>query len=140
MYYYKWSVPTNTTNIEILESGIASVAWSKTRKILARALENHVGSVDQHGSLTTLSPPSPHALYPAFKDFERIFAYGSTHPQPVSVVLDDSTIVSPIPDTVIESGIFLSLATVISQWWQQEQGLRSEPLKGLTHIRVMYVS
>lgn len=89
-----------------------------------------------------LSPPSSHALYPTFKDFERIFAYAGQNltNHLVSVVLDDSTIVSPISDTVIESGIFLSLATVISQWWQQEQGLRSEPLKGLTHIRVMYVS
>lgn len=142
VHHYKWSISTNNTNTTILERRGLPHAWNRTRKTLVSALENHVGSVDRDGSLVMLFRPSPHALYSAFKDIDRIFAYdvpATTH-HPMSVVLDNRTFVSPIPGAVIESGTFLSLATISWQWWQQEQDLRNEALSGTTNVRIMYVN
>lgn len=111
-----------------------------TRIMLVKALENHVGPVDQYGALAMLASPAPHTLYHEFMDFERLFGYKALAAKyPMSVVLDDRTFVSPIPEAVIEPSIFLSLATMSWQWWQQEQGLQSEALSEMTNIRIMYV-
>jgi hypothetical protein len=125
----------------MLESKNLHGDWPSIRKPLVKALENHIGSVDRHGSLMMLSPPSTHALYYAFRDLERMFACDTMSPegQYMSVVLDDATIVSPAPSAVIKSGTFLSLATIVWQWWQQEQGLRSQASGSTTLIRIMYV-
>ena len=115
-----------------------SFTW--TRVMLVKALENHVGTVDQYGALAMLASPAPHTLYHEFADFERLFSYKDLAAKyPMSVVLDDRTFVSPISEAVIEPSIFLSLATMSLQWWQQEQGLQSEALSGMTNVRIMYV-
>jgi hypothetical protein len=141
-YYYTWFVPTNTTNIEILKSGILSGTWPKTRKSLVKALKTHVGSVDQHGSLSMLSPPGPHPLHSAFKKLVSMFAYSGVPFKDYawSVVLDASTIVSPIPPMEIESNEFKSLAAIIWQWLQQDSLLREALSKDISHVQIMYVS
>jgi hypothetical protein len=70
-----------------------------------------------------------------------MFAYdtGINEGHYVSVVLDDSTVISPAPAAVIESDRVLSLATIAWQWWQQEQDSRSEASESTTLIRIMYV-
>jgi hypothetical protein len=137
----EWSLPVKDSTPSTLTSSHVSLRWRESRKSLMKALENHVVSVDRHGSLTTISPPSVHALYSAFENLERIFAYEHWNADSLSasVVLDDSTIVTPAPASVIASNTFLSLATIVWQWWQQEQGLLSEASESITLIRIMYV-
>lgn len=136
LYYYRWSIPTNSTNTTILKS---SRHWSATRACLIKALENHVGAVDPGGSLVMLSRPRPHTLYSAFKETERIFAYDKgIKSHAMSVVLDQSTLLSPIPGLLLESDAFLSMTIIVWQWLQQERGLRGEAPSGMTHVRIMY--
>ena len=98
----------------MLESSGSSVNWSQTRNRLIRALENHVGAVDQNGSLVMLSRPRSHTLHFAFKKTERIFAYDKgIKSHPVSIILDRSALVSPIPGVLIESDVFMSLAMTV---------------------------
>ena len=140
LYFYDWSIPMNNTNTTVLESSGSSFKWTQTRDRLIRALENHVGAVDQNGSLVMLSRPRPHTLHFAFKKTERIFAYDKgIKSHPVSIILDRSALVSPIPGVLIESDVFMSLAMTVWRWWQQEQGLRNEALSRMVHVRIMYV-
>lgn len=139
--HYKWSVAVKDSGFSISQSKKAPRDWHSIRKPLLKALENHIGCFGRHGYLMTLSPPSPHALYPAFEALERMFVYdtGINEGHYVSVVLDDSTVISPAPAAVIESDRVLSLATIAWQWWQQEQDSRSEASESTTLIRIMYV-
>ena len=139
IHSYKCCISTTNGNVSVQKSSPLHFSLRKIRKRITKALENHVGFVDQHGSLVMLSRPNPHALYPAFKNLERICAYVGHQTHAVSAVLDDSTVVSPVPGVVIEPEVFLSLAKMIWQWWQLDQGIRNEALSGTTHIRIMYV-
>ena len=140
MHPYSCYISTTNEYVSVHKSPHVHTKFRKIRKKFLKALENHVGSVDQHGSLVMLSRPNSHALYPAFKNLERISAYViGNHAHAVSAVLDDSTVVSPVPGVVIEPEVFLSLAKMIWQWWQLDQGIRNEALSGTTHIRIMYV-
>jgi hypothetical protein len=136
----RWSIRENHRGFAVPGTKDKRMNWSQARRLLLSGLENHIGWVDGHGSLA-LSAPVPHILYSALKDLERMFAYNHvTNLSPtMSVVLDDSTIVIPAPQTVIESDTFLSLVAIIWQWWQQEQGLWSEASENTTLIRIMYV-
>lgn len=136
VYGYRW----NVSNLSIIESKRLSGRWTSVGNVLSRALENHVGSVDQHDSLVLLSPPAPHPLFHAFKEIKRIFAHDRpTKSNPISVVLGERSLVSPIPGFSIESDTFLSLTKLVWQWLQHERGLRGEALSPMTHVRIMYV-
>jgi hypothetical protein len=142
-WHYEWSLPLNGSNFSIVESRYLPRIRVIPQNLFLEALKNHIGSVDRHGSLTKTSPPSPHTLYYVSRDLKRMFACNIEDPeaksQSMSVVLDDGTIVSPTPSAVIETGPFLSLATIVWQWWQQEQSIRSEVSEITTLIRMMYV-
>ena len=139
MFFQDWSASKEDL-VRLSTHMLDCEPFTRIRRMLVKALENHVGPVDQYGSLAVLASPAPHTLYHEFMDDERIFGYDVPAVKyPMSVVLDDRTFVSPIPEVMIKHSIFLSFAMMSWQWWQQEQGLRSEALSGMTNVRIMYV-
>ncbi|KAG9662085.1 hypothetical protein KCU95_g5103, partial [Aureobasidium melanogenum] len=127
---------------------IFSYTWSVSAdrskfSSLVKALKNYIGSVDQHESLEMLSSPVSHASCSQFEQYERCFAYDaspSNKVEPMSIILDEHAIVSPVPnpDTAVIREELLSLAAPVWQWWRRErQSVRKDLQNCIINIRII---
>lgn len=115
------------------------------RSALMKALKNHIGSVDQHGSLMMLYPPVSHALSSQFQQYEESFVYdsGRYKGEPMAIVLGENAIVTPIPASIIAMTreALLSLAIPIWQWWRRERpSVPKDQHRIIDNIRIMHVT
>jgi hypothetical protein len=149
IFSYLWSISADRSQFSCLHHN-AMYTWkwagrTGIRSGLVNALKNYIGSVDQHGSLMMLSSPVAHALYSKFQQYEESFVYnlGPYKGEPMSVVLGENAIVTPIPASIIAMtrAELLSLAVPIWQWWRRERpSVRQDQHGSITNIRIMHVT
>lgn len=144
-----WSMTSDRSQFScLLQSTLDKSSWkgrTGLRSELVQALKNHIGSVDQHGSLEMHAPPVAHPLYFNHQQHEECFMYERSDQkgEHLSIVLDENAIVTPVPAsiTAVTRETLLSLAVPIWRWWRLERpSVRKDQHGIITNIRIMYVS